>query len=370
MARKTHALIDLNALHANYALAKAHAGASDVIAVIKADAYGHGMVEVAKALQNRTSVFAVAFLDEALTLRQNGIKEPILLLEGPMDRSEIAVARANNCWLMLHTPQHLEWLEPSDIAIPNQIWFKLDTGMHRLGLSETEFLDFWQRQSPEILSDLSAHCILATHFAKADNDQDFTRQQLKSFARVQAITAMRTSYSNSPGLLIEQISADIDLPSESFVRLGISLYGGTPDSLLHPKYTQALTPVMTVKAQVLAIRTIDAGEGVGYGQIWQAPTATAIATVAIGYADGIPRFAANRMHVMCADTALPVVGRISMDMITVDVSAIAEELKVGDMLEVWGAQQRVEQVAQALETINYELLTRLSLRVPRFYINT
>ena len=108
----------------------------------------------------------------------------------------------------------------------------------------------------------------------------------------------------------------------------------------------------------------------GYGQIWQAPSTTAIATVAIGYADGIPRFAANRMYVMFADIALPVVGRISMDMITVDVSAITEEVKVGDMLEVWGTQQRIEQVAQALETINYELLTRLSLRVPRFYSST
>ena len=369
MARKTHALIDLDALRANYALAKTHADAAEVIAVIKADAYGHGMVEVAKALQNRASVFAVAFLDEALTLRQNGINAPILLLEGPMDRSEIAVARANNCWLMLHTPEHLAWLEPEDIATPNQIWFKLDTGMHRLGLSEDEFSDFWHRQSAELQSNLSDHCVLATHFAKADNDEDFTRQQLTVFSRVQALTSMRTSYSNSPGLLMVHMVAEFGLPPESFVRLGISLYGGTPDSTLQSQFTEALTPVMTVSAQVLAIRTIAAGEGVGYGQIWQAPVETTIATVAIGYADGIPRYAANRMEVMFANQALPVVGKISMDMITVDISSLARELHVGDMLEVWGTQQRVERVAQALETINYELLTRLSLRVPRQYLN-
>ncbi|MET1219108.1 MAG: alanine racemase [Glaciecola sp.] len=361
MPRSTRALISLDALRHNYQLACSHAGSAEVIAIIKADAYGHGMVPVARALQGLAPVFAVAFLDEALILREHGITEPILILEGPMDQAEIATAQAHNCWLMLHTPQHLTWLAEVDIQQPNQVWFKIDTGMHRLGLSETEFKAFWQRQSIAIQQTLSTNAILATHFAKADNDPAYTQEQYQKFDRLQALTSMRTSCSNSPALFSHAVE------QEHFVRLGIALYGGTPDAeVAHPLRDQ-LQPVMTLEAQVLALRDIRTGEGVGYGQIWQATQDTTLATIAIGYADGIPRAAANVMDVVVAGKRCPVVGRVSMDMISVDVTAVKEQVNTGDMVEIWGAQQAVEEVAAAVDTIHYELLTRLSLRVPRQY---
>jgi alanine racemase len=327
---------------------------SKTIAVIKADAYGHGAKQVAQALASQVEVFAVAFIDEALALREQGITQPILLLEGVMDSEEMACARQHDFWVMLHTTEHFSWLR--DLA-ENQrpiFWIKIDTGMHRLG--------FILQSAEQTLRDnqdlISSDTVLCSHLACADEVQHpLNLTQTELLRELATACNLPLSLANSAGIT--------NWPDSHgrWNRLGIALYGCAQPS----EANTALLPVMSLHAPIIALRKISAGESVGYAQSWTATRATTIATVAIGYADGYPRHAAQGTQAWLNGQLVPLVGRVSMDMLTFDVTDLSQ-VQVGDSVELWGENMPVETVAKNAASISYELLTRLSPRVKRRYI--
>ncbi len=365
MSRATMAQINLAALTHNYrCLQKPHC---ETIAVVKADAYGHGMLTVAKHLSGLgVSAFAVAFVDEAQTLREAGLGEPILVLEGPMSKDELTWMFEHDCWPMLHAMYQLDWLAalPHNTAQEGLIWVKIDTGMHRLGIAPGSFKQYLKQSTSKALTN---NLVLATHFACADTpEHPANAVQREVFTDlIEDCKPVATSVANSATHLNSE--APTHAQSRQFVRLGIALYGCAPNNHAGDVASLQLQPVMRLSAPIIALRNIAAGEGVGYGLTWVAARATTIATVPIGYADGIPRGAGNCASVLVNGTLCPIVGRVSMDMITLDVTDGACE--IGDSVVLWGPELPVEHFAQSIDTINYECVTRVSARVPRKVVN-
>ncbi len=355
-SRLTQAIIDLDALIKNYQYVDNLASNSNTIAVLKADAYGHDAGKVAHALSSKVNLFAVAFIDEALALRDAGIKNTVLILEGPFNESDFEIAHENNFALMLHSNYQLEWLKSITPEFSGELWLKVDTGMNRLG--------FQAEQIDNVLSQLSSqqitNLVLCSHFATADQiDCARPTQQLAKLKALVAKYGCKYSMANSAGIL--------NWPESHghYNRLGLALYGASPigDSPI----SQPLVPAMTLQANIIAIHTVKVGESVGYGNQWQAQRETKLATVAIGYADGYPRNAKAGTPVFINGAQAPLVGRVSMDMITVDITGL-NHTAIGDTVELWGKNLSIDIVAQNSDTINYELLTRVSKRVPRVFI--
>ena len=352
MSRQTRAIIHADALTHNFRLIAAMAPPGQNMAVIKADAYGHGAVNVARILRQQSSCFAVAITEEALALREAGITSPVVVLEGPHQQSECALAGKENCIMVVHQREQLEWLRACDPNKRPVVWFKVDSGMHRLGFRCDE-VPALLREYADALPEAP---VLVTHLACADEvDNDFTAQQLEAFAALREQTGLAVSIANSPGTVgWPQARADWN-------RIGIAMYGAEP---LNTPSGLELKPAMSLQSSIIAVRTIPAGDTVGYGQTWQAQRESVIATIGIGYADGYPRHCPNGTPVIVNGHRVPLVGRVSMDMITVDVTDIPAPVP-GDKVELWGAQLSVDEVARYAGTISYELVTRISPRVPR-----
>ncbi len=358
MARGTYATINLDALVYNFLQVKHLSPRSKHVAVIKADAYGNGAIPVAKALSPYTNMFAVAFLEEAIALREAGITLPILVLQGPYAYQELENTKTLNFHWVLHTETQMAWFSEylSHSDIQGHQWVKVDSGMHRLGLPMNEFDDLMRRY-PKVMSN---KCVIMTHLAAADeDDQTQTNIQINSFLSKVSASDFALSIANSAGA--------IALPKarQNFNRIGISTYGSAP---FCSDRQITLRPVMTLSASIIAIREIPKGDTVGYGMTWQATKPTTIATVAIGYADGYPRHAKNGTPAVLHNRRISLVGRVSMDMITYDISNV-ENVKIGDMVELWGNQLPINEIASYVGTIGYELMTRVSKRVPRKYIH-
>lgn len=357
MSRPTIAHIDLDALRHNYALAQSCTPGSCNLAVVKANAYGHGALAVARALEPLAPALGVACLEEARELRQGGIEVPILLLEGPFEADEVNEAAALNCWLMLENATQLQWVIAATLSSPIAVWLKIDSGMHRLGLPLPQTGSAYQQL---IASDNVESVVVATHFASADElENPSTEEQIARFDHAcEGIPAGR-SMANSSGLLgWPAARADWNRP-------GIMLYGASPFAEAHPE-ADKLRPVMTLDSQVISLRHIAAGEAVGYGGAWIAQRESIIATVAIGYGDGYPRHAPAGTPVLIKGQVAPLAGRVSMDMITVDVTDL-ENVMQGSSARLWGEGLPVNEVAAWADTIGYELLTRMPARVPRVY---
>ncbi len=327
--------------------------------VIKANAYGHGAVEVARVLESRCPALAVACCDEAVTLRDAGITRPIMLLEGIFTREELQIASHHGFWIMLHSDQQLQLLEITPLPKPVRCWIKLDTGMHRLGFRTDQAADLLQRV--QACDNTEGEVVLATHLACADEPGNpLTQDQLTEFALHTGALKAPCSIANSPGLLAWPTSR------RDWNRPGVMLYGQSPFKEHHGVADQLL-PVMTLRSAVMALRDIPAGDGVGYGGSWVAQRPSRIATVPIGYGDGYPRAAKSGTPVLVNGQRVPLVGRVSMDMITVDVTDLAET-KLGDSVTLWGDKLTANDIAQHTGTISYEITTRLLPRVPREYI--
>lgn len=357
ISRLTQAVIDLNALVSNYQYIDSLASNSNTIAVIKADAYGHDANKVALALSNKVNSFAVGFIDEALALRRGGIENEILILEGPFNKEDFNLAHKNNFTLMLHSDYQIQWLKSANTEISGDIWLKVDTGMNRLG--------FPVEQVDNVISQLSEQqknkLVLCSHFSTAEQVNNAKPiEQLAALKSLVLKHQCKFSMANSAGILNWPASHG------DHTRLGLALYGISP--IGDCPITQALIPVMTLQANIIAIHTVDIGETVGYGDTWQADRETKIATVAIGYADGYPRNAKSGTPVFINGRKAPLVGRVSMDMITVDITDLANA-KIGDVVELWGKNINIDNVASNSDTINYELLTRVSKRVPKVIAN-
>ena len=354
MARATQAIIDLHALRENYKLAKKSAANSRAFAVIKANAYGHGMLMVANALSLEADGFAVACVDEAVALREAGILLPILVLEGVMDSKECQVAFDLDLELSVHHKEQLNWISQAQGSV--KVWVKVDTGMHRLG--------FAVQDVPAVVSELRAQSNvsqihLMSHFACADElGHPFNEVQLN---KMQTLSPMKLpwSMSNSAALLTQPHSHG------ELVRPGIMMYGASP-IVGSTGQDYNLQPVMTLQSEVIAVHSLKAGESVGYGQAFTAEKDTKIAVIAIGYGDGYPRSAQPGTPVLIKGRHWPLVGRVSMDMVTVDVSD--SNVQLGDTVTLWGTGLSADEVARHCNTLSYELFCRLTQRVKFQYL--
>lgn len=359
--RPTRAEIDTDALRHNATMARKHAGHCKLMGVIKANGYGHGAVEVAQAINGSVDAYGVAFIDEALKLRDAGFIQPIVLLEGCFSEAELPVCAHYNLQPVVHQQAQLDAILNARLVKPLAVWLKADTGMHRLGFApeQIEAVSKQLENCPQVGS-----VTVMTHFANADRHQHpLNERQLDRFNEVCARTtpARTLSAANTAALLSSAL--DLGDKASQWCRTGIMLYGVDPTK---QQEALPLLPAMRLLAPVIAVREVAVGEAVGYGSQWVAERPSRIATLAIGYADGYPRHAPNGTPVWLNGVEVPLAGTVSMDMITVDVTDL-EHLEVGDEAELWGPNLAVAKVAEAIGTITYELLTRVSERVPRHY---
>ena len=340
--RPARALIDLAALRHNYHLARQlHGGRA--LAVVKANAYGHGAVRCAQALADEADGFAVAFLDEALELRAAGIQQPILLLEGVFAAEELADVARHGLWTAVHHEAQIEMIERTALAAPIHVWLKINSGMNRAGFLPATVGGAWQRLRA---SGKVADITLMTHFARADEPQVITTEaQVSRFDAATAHLPGARSLANS-GAILGWPQARRD-----WARPGILLYGADP----MPDEGHGLQPVMTLESAVMAVREIAAGEALGYGARFVAERDTRVGLVAMGYADGYPRGVADGTPVAVDGLPTRIIGRVSMDMLTVDLTDLPDA-GIGSGVELWGRQVPVNRVARAAGTIAYELL--------------
>lgn len=361
--RPTTATIRLADIASNYQLAKRLAPGSQSIAVIKANAYGHGMLKVAQFLQDMVPVFAVATVDEAVQLRDAGISKPILILQGAGRASDLSEAVARDFWLVLHQQQQIDWVMSAKLSGPVRVWVKVDTGMHRLGFSPDAVDSICDDlySSPNVQPGL----VLCTHLACADDmDDPMTREQVKVIRSCSGKHNSYLSIANSAGILYwPETHAKWNRP-------GYMLYGLCPTGAfgdhshgLPNGLPNGLRPAMTMNSEIIAIRNLVPGDGVGYGHDWVAKRHSTIGTIAIGYGDGYPRHAPSGTPVLVNGQRVPLAGRVSMDAISVDLTDI-ENVKAGDLAELWGQNLSVNEVASFAGTIGYEILAGLTGRVP------
>jgi len=361
MTRRTTAYINLTAIRENLTQLKAFSPSSKTIAVVKANAYGNGAIAVSKHIDSDIDMFAVAILSEAHELRAAGITSPILVLQGPHEQSELASTFSHDLHWIIHNETQLAWLNETrdaPIAYAKRLWLKFDSGMHRLGFAIEDFDRILSENSQWISKDT----IIATHLACADeNDPSHTNKQLSAFLQAVEKSGLGLSIANSAGAIAHESAR------QQYNRLGIALYGSSPFNLDNRQVT--LAPVMTLRSTIIALRNIPAGDTVGYGGIWRAKRPSVIATIALGYADGYPRHAPIGTPAICRGQRILLVGRVSMDMLTFDVTDL-ESVALNDEVELWGQQLPINEVADFVDTIGYELMTRVSARVPRQYIQT
>ncbi|HSG89023.1 MAG TPA: alanine racemase [Pseudomonadales bacterium] len=359
MHRLVRAEIDLGAFRHNLDLARRLAGDGAVWPVVKGDAYGHGMAAIAAAVEPAAG-FCVADLDEALALREAGVRAPVLVLQGVFDAAGLHAAIAADLVLGVHDPEQVALLEREASrlrASPIGLWLKVDTGMHRLGVAADGAAAFRARLV-ELVGDARVGTMM--HFACADEPgHPLNDRQVRAFA---ALDTGRGAVSacNSAALVTDL------WPADSVSRPGIMLYGASP----LPERSAAeldLRPVMTLRSRLIAVKDIAAGETVGYGAAFTAPDAMRIGLVAVGYGDGYPRHAPTGTPVLVEGVEVRTVGRVSMDSIALDLAA-APDARVGDGVTLWGEGLPVERVATAAGTIAYELLTRMPPRVPRVLV--
>lgn len=353
----THAVINLKALRHNLQVLQKTASKSQIIAVIKANAYGHGLVEVAQTLKH-VHAFGVARLSEALKLRAAGINNPIILLSGFCRDSDLSTLAATNLQCVVHSQEQVAALIQAKLSTPLKIWLKLDTGMHRLGFHPEQFDDVYKLL--EGSENIQKPINLLTHFHSAEEvDNSATAQQLALFKLHIQTNSGLNSLANSAAVFAWP-EAHFDV-----VRPGIALYGISPFTDRSARDLQ-LRPVMTLKSSLIAIREHKAGESVGYGASWTARNDTRLGVVAVGYGDGYPRLAPQGTPVLVNGRIVPIVGRVSMDMLTVDLGLNNQD-KVGDDVTLWGEGLPAEIVAQKIGTIAYELVTKLTSRVTLHY---
>lgn len=352
--------LDRQALTGNVAALRRHMPGRRLLAMVKADAYGHGAGTIAPWLDGQADALGVAFLDEALALRAQGVRTPMAVLEGVFSAAELAAARAAELQLVVHSPEQLQLMQQAPVGQAVMVWLKVNTGMNRLGFRPVEALHAWrQLRSCGCVSRLG----LMTHFAAADElVSNQTDLQLGRFRALQEVLATEQgapvpdSLANSAAILAWPETAG------EWIRPGIALYGSSPFPE-HPAAAFGLQPVMTLRSRLIAVSLVPAGEAVGYGATWTAARDTRIGVVAIGYGDGYPRHAASGTPVLVNGQRCHLAGRVSMDMITVDLGEVAAQ--PGDEVVLWGEGLPVDEVATAAGTISYELFCRLTPRVRR-----
>lgn len=358
------AQINLANLDHNLQLIRKIAPNTSVMAMLKANAYGHGQEHIALHL-DKTGINAIAVARqwEAESLIEQKVNTPIVILSELITPEFLAFCSANHLQPVIHDKHGLSTvghaLQQGD-QLPTCLWLKLNTGMNRLGLSQTDY-----RTAIDLISqnEQNMEVRVLTHFSSADEcDKTPTEEQIKRFKETTDTDALKKSLANSAGILsMPEAHAD-------WVRPGIMLYGVNPLDI-ETDVTAQLKPVMELTSRVIAIHTLKDGDQVGYNRTWTSKGERKIATVSIGYGDGYPRHAKNGTPVLIHGQKAPLVGRVSMDMITIDITDIKSEVNRGDIVTLWGEELSVNEIAKHCDTIGYELLTGISRRVKYLYTN-
>lgn len=359
MPRPIFAVIDLQAMHQNLALARRHARGRFVWAVVKANAYGHGLERALRGFADADGV-ALLDIDEAQRARDAGWQRPILLLEGCFDAADLQIASSLRLTPVVHHVDQIAMLETAQLAAPVDAYLKFNTGMNRLGI------DARDSHAESAYRRLKAcagvrQLTLMIHFANADRSTPAAgpgevAEQLESFNRVAGKWPEPRSFANSAALFLRP-----EVVGHS-VRPGIALYGAATDEA-HSATELGVAPTIALKSRLIATQTIDKGAVVGYGSRFTATQPMRIGVVACGYADGYPRNAPDGTPVLVDGIRVPIAGRVSMDMITVDLTA-APGANVGSEVELWGNHIPIDEVANQCGTVGYELMCALAPRVP------
>ena len=345
--------IDLEALRHNLRVARRAAPRSRLMAVVKADAYGHGLLRVVEALGEADSL-AVARVGEGLALRNAGVSKPVTVLGGFLDEEELGAAAAAGLTLVVHQPAQLHLLKNTPLSQPVSCWLKVDTGMNRLGFAPEAAAQAYR----ELKSLAAVHGApgLMTHLANADQRTDpASSAQLQRFQPLLDELGAVSSIANSAAVLAWPESHG------DWIRPGLMLYGASPFPDAAAKDLE-LQPVMSFCARLIAVKQLRKGDRVGYGGIWQAREDMPLGVVGAGYGDGYPRELAAGTPVLLGNRRAPLVGRVSMDMCTVDLRGIPDAM-VGDPVTLWGRGLPVEEIARAAGTVPYTLLCGITSRV-------
>ncbi|WP_273776816.1 alanine racemase [Acinetobacter sp. GSS19] len=352
--RQATICIDSTALQYNFNRVKQLAPTAKIVSMVKANAYGHGVEHCLAALAE-SDAFGVACLEEALEIRTLGYQNDITLIEGVFSADEMPSVIEHRIECIIHHQQQLDWLRAHKTAYIAQglkVWVKLNSGMNRLGFKLPEIIDVIQ-----LLKSEGFTCVLAMHFANADADHPLNEQQKNQFLQVKAACDPILASCCNSAAIFKWPELHFD-----YVRPGIMLYGASPfaDQNVH---ALDLKPVMSFTAQIIALNTIQAGEQVGYGSTFTAEQTMTIAIVSIGYGDGYPRAYLQPNFVAVQGQLTPVIGRVSMDMIAIDVTGL--DARLDSEVELWGKHRLVDDVATANGTIGYELLCRMTTRPRR-----
>jgi len=352
MSRPVFATIDQQALRHNLAIVRQAAPDARVWSVVKANAYGHGLARVWESLA-QTDGFALLNMEEAILLRDSGWRKPILLLEGFFHADDLQLIDRYRLTTSVHSNWQIKALAEARLSAPVDIYLKVNSGMNRLGFRPEQAHGAWQKlRALENVGDIT----LMAHFADAENPEGLIAP-LQRIERAAEGLAIPRSLSNSACTLWHP-EAHYD-----WVRPGIILYGASPSGDWQDIASTGLKPVMTLNSEIIGIQQLSRGEGVGYGYRYHAQQEQRIGVVACGYADGYPRHAPNGTPVCVDGVMTQVVGAISMDMITVDLTP-CPQAGIGSTVELWGEQVKIDQVAKAAGTVGYELMCALAPRVP------
>jgi len=353
MISRAYATVNLLAVQHNLARVRALAPKSKIMAVIKANAYGHGLLRISEALKDVDAV-AVARADEAIQLRNAGYANRIAVLEGFVCEQELNDLEKFNLDVIVHSRGQVDILEKYVGNNKISVWLKLDTGMNRLGFKADEFSDIYQRISS--CCNINQPVSLMTHFSSADDmESKVTETQIKDFNQAVKTYLGEKSIANSAGIISWPDSLT------NWVRPGIMLYGVSPFSD-RQGIVLGLKPAMSLHSRLISVKTIESGDAVGYAGTWISKASTRLGVVAIGYGDGYPRSAKTGTPVLVNGKRVPLVGRVSMDMITVDLSTQPKS-KSGDSVTLWGDGLPVEEIARYSDTIPYTLLCGVTQRV-------
>lgn len=363
MARPIRARLDWSALRHNHNIVRRHTAGARVWSVVKADAYGHGLMSAVRALAESTDGFALVELEGAVALRDTGISHPVLMLEGPYQADELPLYAELELTPVLHTSWQVDALVDARLPIRLPVYLKLNTGMNRLGFNQDDFTVAMDRLAA---ADCTESITLMTHFADADETRGI-HSQLERFRAMAGGRELPVSVANSAALLRFPESVG------DWVRPGIMLYGSSPFPAMQSASELDLRPVMTLESELVAVRALEPGDAVGYGGNFVADRPMRVGIVACGYGDGYPRHAPTGTPVNVAGRRTRTLGRVSMDKICVDLSELPPEVGVGDTATLWGGEGKshvpADEVAAAAGTVAYELFCALAARVPVIDVN-
>ncbi len=353
MSRPTFAILSTQNLIHNIKVIRQKVGKAKIVAMVKANGYGHGIKSTALILDNEIDLFGVASIDEAIELREAGVKSPILLAQGIFEENELAIAANQNFHITFHNPAQVDWLLKSRLSAPIHAWIKINTGMCRLGFNMDIANSMYEKLKNH--QQVSSIKIMA-HFACAnDKEHPLNKNQIKLFQEFIKDKKVELSICNS--------AAIINFPElhHDYVRPGISIYGGSPIDGV-PAKDLGLKPVMTLQTELMSVQIMPKGSYIGYNARYQCDENMPIGIAACGYGDGYSVSAKDGTPVLVNDIKCIVVGRVSMDMIAIDLRN-NPSAKVGDKVTLWGGNLPIEEVANHTSDITWRLLTGISGRV-------